>query len=382
MSEARLRAVWDLVVVGAGPAGSAAALGALTLRPQARVLLLDRAGFPRDKSCGDGVAPHALDVLAAVGCPGAADGFAPVSRLRLGFADGVPAAGTMRRAAYVVPRAVLDARLVDAALARGAVLRQHRVRRVEVQPDRVVLDGEVAARAVVAADGAGSAVRGQVGVPAAPDGHVAVAIRGYAPVTPGREHEQVITFAPTGWPAYAWSFPIGDGRANVGYGEVLRAGRALTRTHLLERLDALLPGAGTEAVAWRAHHLPLSSGRPRQPDGRVLLAGDAMSLVNPLTGEGIYYAVLSGVLAGRAALGSGDPGRGYRAALARELGRHLRRTTVAAALARRRWVVDAGVAAARADRRVFDDLVEIGLGRGLLGPRVLGGLARAAVTGG
>ena len=351
--------MWDLVVVGAGPAGASAALGALAARPGARVLLLDRARFPRDKSCGDGVAPHALDVLEAVGASGATDGFRPVSTLRLGFSDATPVVGTMRRPAFVVPRAVLDARLVAAATARGAVLRQHRVRSVERRDGCVVLDGDIAARAVVAADGASSVVRRQVGVAAARDGHVAVAIRGYAPVPAGREDEQVITFAPAGWPAYAWSFPVGDGRANVGYGEVLRGGRTLTRDHLLGRLDELLPGAGAGATGWRAHHLPLSSGRPRQPAGRVLLAGDALSLVNPLTGEGIYYAVLSGVLAGRAAAGPAeDPGRAYAAALRRELGRHLRHTTVVARLARRRRVVDAGVAAARADRRVFDDVVE------------------------
>jgi geranylgeranyl reductase family protein len=373
--------VWDLVVVGAGPAGAAAALGALAARPDARVLLLDRARFPRDKSCGDGVAPHALDVLDAVGAAGATDGFRAVSRLRLGFTDGTPVAGRMRRPAYVVPRAVLDARLVAAATARGAVLRQHRVRTVERGVGRVVVDGGIAARVVVAADGASSVVRRQVGVAATRRGHVAFAIRGYAPVDAGRADEQVITFAPTGWPAYAWSFPVGDGRANVGYGEVLRDGRPLTRDHLLGRLDDLLPGAGAGATDWRAHHLPLSSGRPRQPDGRVLLACDALSLVNPLTGEGIYYAVLSGVLAGRAAVGpADDPGRAYAAAMHRELGRHLRHTTVAARLARHRRVVESGVAAARADPRVFDDLVEIGLGRGLLGPRVLRGLTGAAVA--
>ncbi len=372
--------MWDLVVVGAGPAGSAAALGALAERPDARVLVLDRADFPRDKSCGDGIAPHALDVLASVGCHDAVHGYRPASGLRLGFADGVHAAGAMRRAAYVVPRAVLDARLVDTAVSRGAVLRRHRVRRVEVRPDAAVLDGEISARAVVAADGASSVVRGQLGISQPREGHVAVAIRGYAPVTPAFEHEQVIAFDAERWPAYAWSFPIGNGRANVGYGEVLRAGRPLTRAHLLERLEDVLPGAGREAVGWRAHHLPLSSGRPRQPDGRVLLAGDAMSLVNPLTGEGIYYAVLSGVLAGRAAVGGRDPGRVYRARLGDELGRHLRHTTVAAAMARRRWVVESGVAAARADRRAFDDLVELGLGRGLLGARLVGGLVLALAS--
>ena len=58
---------WDLVVVGAGPAGAATALAALAEDPTLRVLLLDRADFPRDKSCGDGIAPHVLDALAAIG---------------------------------------------------------------------------------------------------------------------------------------------------------------------------------------------------------------------------------------------------------------------------------------------------------------------------
>jgi geranylgeranyl reductase family protein len=372
--------VWDLAVVGAGPAGCAAALGALSARPGARVLLLDRAEFPRDKACGDGVAPHAVELLARLGAAGVTDGYRPVDRLRLGFARSTPVTGRMRRAAFVLPRTVLDARLADAAVSHGAQLRQHRVRTVQVARDCVLLDGGLRARVVVGADGAQSVVRRQMGVPPTPAGHVAVAIRGYAAVPADRAAEQVITFAPHGWPAYAWSFPVGDGRANVGYGEVLRAGRPLTRAHLLDRLDDLLPGAGDGGAAWRAHHLPLSSGRPGQPAGRVLLAGDALSLVNPLTGEGIYYAVLSGALAGRAAVGAGDPGSAYRAALRAELGRHLRHTSVASALARRRWVVDAGVEAARADGRVFDDLVELGLGRGLLRPWLLGGLLRAAVT--
>jgi flavin-dependent dehydrogenase len=59
--------VWDVVIVGAGPAGSAAAMSALRTRPGARVLLLDRSDFPRDKACGDGIAPQALDELARIG---------------------------------------------------------------------------------------------------------------------------------------------------------------------------------------------------------------------------------------------------------------------------------------------------------------------------
>ncbi len=371
--------MWDLVVVGAGPAGATAAVAALRRRPDAQVLLLDRDDFPRDKSCGDGVAPHALDVLTELGVD-LLRGDVPVDRLRLGFPDGPHVAGRMRRPAYVVPRAELDARLVAEAVDAGAVLRRSRVRALERRGDHVLVGGEPA-RVVVGADGANGVTRRLAGVAAPTAGTVAVAIRGYAPVRPDLAGEQAIVFAPGGWPAYAWSFPVGDGRANVGYGELVRPGSDLSRRHLLDRLDDLLPGCPAGATGWRAHHLPLSSGRPRQPDGRVLLAGDALSLVNPMTGEGIYYAVLSGSLAGAAAVADDgvDPGRAYRRALHRALGRHLRHTDLAARLARTHRVVAAGVDAAARDPRVFDALVELGLGRGLLGPRLLGGLGRALV---
>lgn len=370
--------VWDLVVVGAGPAGSAAALGALTARPGARVLLLDRERFPRDKSCGDGVAPHALDVLAALGVDTAAlvDGSAPVSRLDLGRPQGPRVVGEMARPAHVVPREVLDHRLAQAAAQRGAVLRRHRVRVLEAGGTGVLLDGALRARVVVGADGASSAVRRALGVASPRPGRTALAIRGYAPALPDLARSQVIRFAPTRWPAYAWSFPIGDGRANVGYGEVLHAGAPPSRRTLLARLEELLPGTAEGARGWRAHHLPLSTGRVRQPDGRVLLVGDAASLVNPMTGEGIYYAVRSGALAGWLAVTEPDPGRALRRHLHRALGLHLRTTDAVAGLTRWQPVVDAGLAAARRDPRVFDALVEIGLSDGLLGPVEATGVLR------
>lgn len=352
------------------------------MRPAARVLLLDRDDFPRDKPCGDGVAPHVGDVLASLGLPGLVDDYLPVQGLHLGYATGSArqASGLMARPARVVPRAVLDARIVAGAVAAGAELRRHRVRRVDVRPGGVVVDGQVHARVLVAADGAGSVIRRSLGFDRNADGHLAVAIRGYAPVRADLSAEQRITMDRGDWPAYAWSFPIGDGRANVGYGEVLRAGRVPTRTHLLERLEALLPGTTQGAVAWRAHHLPLSSQRPRQPDGRVLLAGDALSLVNPMTGEGIFYAVLSGACAGAAAATEGGgAGAAYRRGLRRRLGLHLRHTAVAAWLARHPRLVDAALRGADRDRAAFDDLVELGLGRGLLTPRALAAVARGAV---
>jgi flavin-dependent dehydrogenase len=115
----------------------------------------------------------------------------------------------------------------------------------------------------------------------------------------------------------------------------------------------------------------LSTGRPRQPDGRVLLAGDAAALINPLTGEGIFYAVLSGAMAGRAALRGADAGAVLRRALARRLGGHLRSSSVASRLSRWPVLMDAVFRGAAADQRVFDDVVALGLADGRLTPRTL-----------
>jgi menaquinone-9 beta-reductase len=168
-----------------------------------------------------------------------------------------------------------------------------------------------------------------------------------------------------GWPAYVWSFPLADGsgRANIGYGRL--CSKVSSREQLHGELARLLPDQHAEDL--RAHHLPLSTWRPRQPDGRVLLAGDAASLINPLTGEGIFYAIRSGRLAGVAAVDPGAAGAGaaYRRALESSLGRHLRHTTALARLSRHRPALDAALVAASGRPELLQRLVEVGLGDGL-----------------
>jgi menaquinone-9 beta-reductase len=381
---------FDVVVVGAGPAGSSAALAAR--RSGASVLLLDRAAFPRDKACGDGIAPHTFDVLRELGVSGVEEGFTPVPALHLVGPRGHSVVRPLRRPDYTIPRTVFDARLVDAAVAAGAKLARHTVRGIEERSDRVVLDGDISARVVVGADGAYSLVRRVLGQAGNPDGCLALAIRGYAPDA-GRPEQQIVTAPAALWPAYAWNFPIGDGRANIGYGEVLR-GTPLSREHLLDRMAALLPHVDTGAATdLRAHHLPLSTHRPIPGRGRLLLAGDAYSLINPFTGEGIFYAVLSGSLAGAAAAGRAPAGgqdgggtagggggdqaaRRYGETLRRRLGQHLRHSKLAARLTSRARVVDATIKAAGRDQRVFDSIVELGLGDGRLTARTLAAIAR------
>ncbi len=375
--------MWDLVIVGAGPAGSSAALGALAQVPSLRVLLLDRSTFPRDKSCGDGIAPHVLDALAGVGASDVVSGWRPLDQLELSH-DDVVVEGTMRRQVHVVPRTVFDARLVERAVAAGAVLRQHRVTSVTTDP--LTVSGGLRAGVVIAADGAGSVVRRALLGPRREPR--AIGIRGYAPTTPELRGRQIIRFGDRNQPSYAWAFDRGDGLANVGYGELLPPERGSrqppTRRLLLEQLEALVPGAASTGSDWRGHHLPLSGFRWRQPDGPVLLVGDAAGLINPMTGEGIYYAVATGISAGRAAarsLAAGRPGgagAAHRRDVRRLLATHLRHTWVASRLTRSPLVVDAGIRAAAGDPRVFDTLIELGLGDGRINPRLVAGLLRAA----
>ncbi|HEY2792035.1 MAG TPA: geranylgeranyl reductase family protein [Micromonosporaceae bacterium] len=359
---------FDVAIVGAGPAGSSAAIAAR--RRGARVLLMDKAAFPRDKTCGDGIPTHALDMLRDLGVTGIEDGYPPVPSLHLVGPNGASAVRRLAQPDYTIPRTVFDARLVDAAVSAGATLTQHTVRTLEERDNDVVIDGIISAKMVIGADGAYSLVRRTLGQPSNPDGAMAIAIRGYAPaVDPGVQ--EIITAPAARWPAYAWNFPIGDGRANIGYGEVLR-GDPLSRAHLLNQLEELLPHVDTRnATALRAHHLPLSTHRPIPGRGRMLLSGDALSMINPFSGEGIFYAIVSGALAGAAATAGLGAVRQYRDALRRRLGRHLRHSRVTAYLTRRAHVVDATIRAVEKDQRVFDTVAGLGLGDGRLTVRTL-----------
>ena len=371
---------WDLAIVGAGPAGSTAALAALHARPELRVLLLDRADFPRDKTCGDGITPHVFDVLAELGVTGLFDDWEPVRRLNLSLGT-AQVQRDLRRPTWVIPRQVFDARLVTAATDAGATLQRRRVKSVERVDEGVLIDGELFAPVVIGADGAHSMVRTAAGLP--PARRRALALRGYVPTPADRAGLQVIAYGPGRQPSYAWSFDRGDGYSNVGYGELLASRRPTpSRTVLMQRLEELLPGATGEGDHWKGHHLPLSSWRWPHPDGRILLAGDAASLINPMTGEGIYDAVVSGMLAGRTAAvtPSAAAGARYRAAVRARLGSHQRHTAAVARLSSSPALVTLGIHAAARNQQVFDDLVEVGLASGRVTRRAVRSLVSAGLN--
>ena len=136
-------------------------------------------------------------------------GYPAIARVAVETPRGARAAGDAPRPGHVVPRKVFDARLHAAARERGVTVETRRVRRIEQRPDRVVVDGELSASWLIAADGANSTVRRLVGAGEQPRHRTGLAIRGYAAAA---DHDALtLRFVADRWPAYAWAFPVGDG---------------------------------------------------------------------------------------------------------------------------------------------------------------------------
>jgi geranylgeranyl reductase family protein len=340
MQSARVR---DLVVVGAGPAGVAA--GITAHRAGLDVLVVDKARFPRDKTCGDGLTTAALRGFERLGFdPGGLAGCAPVTETvlvspsRRHVTLPLPRDG---RYAVVVPRTELDAALVAHARGRGVEVAEGAgVDALETGGDAPTTlhlgDGaDVRARWIVAADGHYSPTRrlldaGTVG--AEPDLGTWHAVRQYFGGVSDRR--LWVVFEPDLLPGYAWVFPLPGGRANVGFG-VLRT-RGLTGRQLralwpevLARpalREALGPDAAPEG-AHRAWPIPSAFDASRAAEGPVLFVGDAASVVDPLTGEGIAQAIETGELAADAIARGGartDVRERYRTTVRRALGADLR----------------------------------------------------------
>ena len=310
----------DVVVVGGGPAGAAAAIR--LARAGRDVVVVDRARFPRDKCCGDGLTAGALRHLEPLGLrPDAVSSWQTVDDVWVRSPSGRRARFPMPRGrgvyAAVARRTDLDASLLDVARAAGAKVHDgHALTGARLVEGHVELDvdglGVLRARYAVGADGMWSPLRKALG--ADESGYLGEwhAFRQYFRSVGPQAADLWVWFEPDLLPGYAWSFPLPGGRANVGFGIQRSSGipvrhmkelwpELLDRAHVREVLG---PTAAAEAPH-RAWPIPARIDRATLHWGRALFVGDAAAASDPMTGEGIAQALVTGRLAADAIQRSG-----------------------------------------------------------------------------
>lgn len=310
----------EVIVVGAGPAG---ATTAMALAQQGRdVLLLDRQQFPRDKTCGDAVPAGAIELLYDLGMRQKIEsaGFYPVRKLLISALNGSVLEAEFRESplgaeSYVIPRLQFDVTLQQHAVASGAEFVRAQVKEPIIENGQVVgvlarrngKTEELRSRVVVGADGATSvitrALRPEENRHV--DKHRAVALRAYVEDLEELPHEIEFYLYKGIVPGYAWIFPIGEGKANVGLGMRLDIFRRQKRDlHEMLQIFLEMPaikkrlkhgGQLRDVATWSLNFG--SQKNLKHVYNGAMLVGDAAGFINPLTGGGIHNAIISGKFA-------------------------------------------------------------------------------------
>lgn len=334
----------DVIVAGAGPAGAVAA--ATLAGAGVDTLLVDKAEFPRNKPCGGGLSARAL-----VRFPWLDDTLAPIDVLRVrklhleGPAGSVLDLENPDPCVVLVRRLQFDAALVGRAQAHGARFDgRFEIAQADQDAGGVTLrarDGRhLRARMVVAADGVHSVLAKRLGVNARwPRTHLAIDMMEETPIeTLAADRPDVlwVAYAPGGLDGYAYVFPKVR-HVNVGIGcvlshfdrEVHDAPYDLQRRFVESLTSRGVLRGRSDRASFTPFLIPVGGPLPRAAHGRVIFAGDAGGFVHAITAEGIYYAMVTGELAGRAVATAGaakEPGRAaaaYEAAWRREIGAEL-----------------------------------------------------------
>ena len=308
----------DVLVVGAGPAGSSAA--AWLARAGREVLVADAEAFPRDKTCGDGLTPRAIAELQRLGMQSFLAGRVVNFGLRgqgFGVTLHLPWNGpSLPSFGSAAPRMELDAAIRQTALDSGASpLDAAQAVDVEFDGDRLAAvvfqqgDSQIKVRAndFVVADGARSQLGRLLGREWHKDTVYGVAARAYTTSSKSTDpwissHLELRGEANEVLSGYGWIFPLGSGQVNVGVG-TLATDAQPANTNLKQLLSVYANaqrtewGLGTELVSVKSALLPMGGSVSGVSGANWVLVGDAAGCINPLNGEGIDYGLETGRLA-------------------------------------------------------------------------------------
>ena len=300
----------DLLVIGGGPAGTAAAITAA--RAGARVTLFEKGAHGRDKVCGDGLTPRAIAALDELRIDHSVAHRIDGLRMLAGKKEREllwPSTSRFPNHGAVWPRRKFDNHLLDVAVASGVDVRFEAEALPLLEGERCIgvtvgTDTYRAPFTVLAAGAQGQAAQ-MLGAVRDPNETFGLAIRAYAPTPRHAERhlEACLSLSDehgTAVPGYGWMFPAGDGTVNIGVGALstMKGFKKLNLNTLLDQYSSLVRESwqlGEYVEKPRAWRLPMSCVR-RHGSGWVAV-GDAAGFVNPMNGEGIDYGLESGMLA-------------------------------------------------------------------------------------
>ncbi|NNC43626.1 MAG: geranylgeranyl reductase family protein [Acidimicrobiia bacterium] len=300
----------DIAVIGAGPAGAAAAIQAA--RNGSSVVVFDKAPYGRDKVCGDGLTPRAVGALNELKIDMSDAHYIQGLRMianRTQRQLDWPGTSKFPAQGAVWPRKRLDAALIDAAREAGADVHWQSEATLMFEDGRVVgvsaADEQWLAGLVIIATGAPGNIARSLGAVRVEGEPFGLAIRTYAesPRHADRFLEATLTMRDAhgnSVPGYGWIFPAGDGTVNIGVGALstMKGFKDLNLNTLLDLYYEQVKDAwelGPFLERPRAWRLPMTT-RVRHGPGWVAI-GDAAGLINPMNGEGIDYGLESGMLA-------------------------------------------------------------------------------------
>ena len=313
---------YDVIIVGAGPAGSNTAISYKNLNPDLNIAIFDKSQFPRDKSCGDAIGPGVINALKRFGNEHILNGEPEVVSTTLfgpkniGIQNYIPEVKNKEDSVvYVIPRLDLDNRIFDLAKSLDVdSYEEYRYLGFDRTKDKKIAvtfknsDGEeetYLTKILVGADGANSRVRKNLNLNQNTDWHKAIAIRAYID-SPNyleifKERSLMFEINVSALRGYAWAFPSKDTLINIGIGMPLSLFKKENK-NINEMLNDFVETLESRGVIVdnirmeKSYMLPFASSRPKLAYDQVALVGDAGSMINPMSGEGIFYGMESGFL--------------------------------------------------------------------------------------
>lgn len=303
---------FDVVIIGGGPTGSICGICLKKLNSNLRVCVVDKEKFPRLKACGDGLGPGVNKIITDLGLNSIFKNHESIEKLKITSPNGfqlvsnLPKIGDIQPVGYVFPRKEFDSQLISIARNYGVIIFEeweyssyndmgnfNTNVKIKKNSDEIFLNTKI----LIGADGAKSKLRSQLNIPFNSKEHTGVALRYYCKVENYNAKDLRLDFLKEIYPGYGWVFPINKNLVNIGVGvDMHKIERK--KINLNKMFESYINYLNTKIIVNKIEETKLSSILPYGSQlaplvnfNNKILIGDSASMINPFSGEGIFYGM-------------------------------------------------------------------------------------------